>query len=165
MDDPDKRLTRETQTFIMSTHTVQSSREASTQMARKDLLLDSKKDKVMIPGKYVTSDEFAKTVLEKTVMIQRNLRMYIARKKVWELRKKKEEHEKFIEEQRLLKIEKEEADRRYNIERRMKPKMKSDFNILHEELETWNTQETLKIKESDLSPEVETWVLSILGAV
>lgn len=153
MDDPDKRLTRETQTFITSTHTVQSSREASTQMARKNLLLDSKKDKVMVPGKYVTSDEFAKTVLEKTVMIQRNLRMYIARKKVWELRTKKEEHEKFIEEQMLLKIDKEEADRRYNIERRMRPKKKSDFNILHEELETWNTQETLKIKESDLSPE------------
>ena len=129
MDDPDKRLTRETQTFITSTHTVQSSREASTQMARKDLLLDSKKDKVMVPGKYVTSDEFAKTVLEKTVMIQRNLRMYIARKKVWELRTKKEEHEKFIEEQRLLKIDKEEADRRYNIERRMRPKKKSDFKF------------------------------------
>ena len=153
MEDPDRRLTRETQTFIMATHTVQSSRECGTQMARKGLLLDDTKDKVLVPGTYVTSEEHAARVLASTVMIQRNLRMYIARKKVNELRKKKEEHDKFAEEQRLAKVEKEEADRRYNIERRMRPKKKSDFKILHEELETWNTQETLKIKNSGMTKE------------
>ena len=150
-EDPDRRFTRDTQTVIMSTHTAQSSREACTQMARNDLLLDDKNDKVMTPGTYITSEQHAATVLEKTIMIQRNLRSYIARKKVNELRKKKAEHDKFIEEQERLKVEKEEADRRYNIERRMRPKKKTDFKILHEELETWNTQETIKIKESNLS--------------
>ena len=152
-EDPDKRLTRETQTYIFATHAVQSSREACTQMARKDLLLDNKNDKIMYPGRYVTSEEHAALVLSKTVLIQRNLRMYIARKKVNELRKKKAEHDKFVAEQESAKVEAEEAQRRYNIERRMRPKKKSDFKILHEELETWNTQETMKIKQSSMDKE------------
>lgn len=147
-EDPDKRLTRETQTYIFATHAVQSSRECSTQMSRKDLLLDNKNDKVLVPGRYVTSEEHAALVLEKTILIQRNLRTYIARKKVSELRKKKEEHDRFVAEQEQAKVEQAEADRRYNIERRMRPKKNADFKILHDELETWNTQETLKIKEN-----------------
>ena len=147
MEDPDRLLTRETQTFIMATHTVQSSRECGTQMKRNGLLLDEGGDRVMTPGRYVTSEEHAALVLQKTVMIQRNLRMHIARKKVRELRRKKREHDKFEEEQRLARVEQEESARRYDIERRMRPKKRSDFKILHEELETWNAQETLKIKQ------------------
>ena len=41
---PDAKLTRETQTFEMKTRSTQLVREASTQMARPDLLLDESND-------------------------------------------------------------------------------------------------------------------------
>ena len=153
-EDLDRKFTRETQTYEQVTHAVQSTREACTQMARKGLLIDDFNDRVMTVGEYISADTHSGVVLEKTIIIQRNLRGYFARKKVNELRTKKQEHDRFVEDQAARAAEQAEQDRRYNIERRMRPRKRSDFRLLQDELDTWNTQETLRIKENgDMSKE------------
>ena len=50
-------------------------------------------------------------------------------------------------------IEKAEADRKREIERRMHPKSFADFEILYTELENWRQHETLRIKSLEVSDE------------
>ncbi|GBG79666.1 hypothetical protein CBR_g29814 [Chara braunii] len=52
-----------------------------------------------------------------------------------------------------------EAYRKREIERRMKPRTREDFEILYSELEAWRLQETRRIKESTLSEEEKQLLL------
>jgi hypothetical protein len=45
-----------------------------------------------------------------------------------------------------------EQRRRYEIERRMRPRTTADFEILYNELEAWRLQETAKITGAGLAP-------------
>lgn len=83
------------------------------------------------------------------MFIQRLFRGWLARTRVNNLRKLREE-------QNLNKIRKEEEFRKQEeekhkleIERRMHPVTKKDFDILYQELELWRVNETQKIKANE----------------
>jgi hypothetical protein len=52
-----KLRSRDCQTTTVKTRGVQNVREACTQMARPDVLLDESEDRVVLPGAYVTAEE------------------------------------------------------------------------------------------------------------
>ena len=54
---------RETQTVTMQTRSQQTRREFATQMARRDLYLDTSKDVVIVPRPYFSADELHVRVL------------------------------------------------------------------------------------------------------
>ena len=59
--------------------------------------------------------------------------------------------------------EKEEANHKEEIERRMHPKTAKDFDILYNELEAWRLNETKKIKNSlELNQEEKSFALEQL---
>eukprot|EP00899_Mesostigma_viride_P011761 jgi/Mesvir1/20586/Mv14824-RA.1 len=150
---PSVKLTRETQTFIVSTRTVQTFRESSTQMVRPDILLDSGGDREVTPGVYVDSEEWHHRRVMATIVIQCHARGWQARKLAAELRERKREGEEFRYQEEMRRLEAEEKHRMAEIQRRMRPRTKADFEILYNELEAWRLQETRKIKMAGMDPE------------
>ena len=153
-DDMPERFTRETQTVDVITRSQQTVRETATQMKRRDLYIDESKDKEIAPQSYFSSDELAQLREEKTLFLQCQWRGYCARKLAWQLREEAADKREamYTEEER----KRAEADSKHNaeIQRRMHPRTRDDFEILYNELENWRQHETKRIEESGL-PEIE----------
>lgn len=156
------KLERQTQTVKVSTRSQQAVREASTQMERPGLTVDTTYDREVTPGRYQTSEERLGIVTDATRCIQRWMRGYFGRKRAMYLWGKKMERESFLQDQEVKAQQVAEEHRRREIERRMHPRTAADFEILYNELEAWRLQETRKIKEAGLSPDKEQEVLQQL---
>lgn len=149
-----ERFTRETQTVDVRTRSIQTIREAGTQMARRDLYIDNSRDKTLLPRQYFSAKQLADLKLQKTLVLQCHWRGYCARKLAWELREAKA-----LKLEAAAKAEEEKAtddERKHNaeIQRRMHPRTTDDFEILYNELENWRAHETRRIEEAGL-PERE----------
>jgi len=138
---------RETQTVDLSTKSVQSKREQGTQMARKDLFIDTANDKIIASQPYFTTEELISLKKEKALAIQCFIRQCFAWRKVAQFyhqkrnrliaeKKKKELDEKLAKEA--------EQDK---INRRMNPKSKADFDALYKELEAWKRYQEKSIRD------------------
>lgn len=155
----------ETQTVQQVKTSVQMPRESSTQMERglkQKVLIDTSKDKVMIPRPYQTSEERLAIVIAATCVIQRYWRGYMGRSKAAALKKSKTERDAFQQEQEAKAKQDADSHRKREIERRMHPRTAADFEILYRELEAWRLQETRKIKQAGLPKEKEQEVLQQL---
>jgi len=148
----DRKYSRETQTYQMKSSSIQSKREASTQMDRTGIHLNEEADIEILPKPYETAEQFLKIKVAASIIIQCHIRGWSARRRAAYLKEKKEEKEIFLIEEEEKKRMAQEDHRRREIERRMKPRLASDFEILYDELEAWRLQETRKIKESYLAP-------------
>ena len=87
------------------------------------------------------------------LIIQCHKHGWFARRVARHLRKMQAERLSFQAEEREREAREEEVSRKKAIERRMKPRNQSDFEILYGELEAWRLQETQKIQEAGLHPE------------
>ena len=99
----DAKFTRETQTYVVKTRSLQTQREASTQMARPDLLMDDSRDVEVDSGAYMTSEEFQQLRIRMTIVIQRYTRGWKARCRAMELRRQAYERMLFLEVRRWCK--------------------------------------------------------------
>jgi len=156
---------REAQTAIQRRSEGQSTRESGTQMLREDLSLQHHEDVVIIGGPYFDSEQLNTLRLERAIRLQAVLRGWFARKA-----RKKLKGEALDAERHRLEYERamqKEADlkRQQEIERRMHPRSKHDFEVLYRELEAWRLQETQKINEDpDLSvPERKVALAQVLN--
>ena len=96
--------------------------------------------------------------------IQRYVRGWFARRLADELRGKREERRAFLEEEEARRVDRAEARRRREIERRMHPRTAADFEVLYSELEAWRLQETHRIKSTLLDSEAKNQALAQLLA-
>jgi len=158
----DFKFTRETQTQDQRSRTLQTKREASTQMQRPDLLIDESRDVEVDSGAYMTSEEHQALRCEKTLIIQRYTRGWRARNLADQLRRQRDDDEAEAGEAAEAARAKAEARRRREIERRMRPRTHEDFEILYNELEAWRLLETSKINEASLPPDVKQATLKQL---
>eukprot|EP00898_Chlorokybus_atmophyticus_P004614 jgi/Chlat1/5153/Chrsp33S05035 len=148
-----RRVTRETQTAVTARRCAQTQREAATQMARPDLLIDTSRDKLLTPGPYVSSSLFHLRRLRACLTLQRFLRGWLSRRLRDRLRLSRSEGRRRAEEEARGRREREEREREREVGRRMRPRRKEDFEVLWGELGAWVEQETRKIKEAGLEPE------------
>ena len=158
----DFKFTRETQTQIERTRTIQTKREASTQMRRPDLLLDESRDIEVDAGAYMTSEEFQRLKEAKTLVLQRYARGWRARKLAAKMRAERDAEWAAAYEADEKARAKAERRRRREIERRMRPRTFEDFEILYNELEAWRLMETSKINDANLPPDVKQATLKQL---
>lgn len=158
----DFKFTRETQTANERSRTIQTKREASTQMRRPDLLLDESRDVEVDSGAYETSEEFARVKEEKTMVLQRYARGWRARRLAGQMRQERDAEWTAAREADERARMKAEQRRRREIERRMRPRTHEDFEILYNELEAWRLLETSKINDADLPPHVKQATLKQL---
>ena len=158
----DRKNTRETQTYEMRTRTLQTVRECATQMERPGLLLDASLDREVATGPYMTAERFLVQKEEMALIIQRHTRGWFARRVARYLQKMQAGRQQFQSEEREREAREEEERRKKAIERRMKPRNQSDFEVLYGELEAWRLQETQKIQEAGLHPEEQHLALQQL---
>lgn len=143
------RFHREVQTYQCRTRSTQCLRDNGTQMPKTGVYIDDFNNYELNPRRpYFNSADKAALVLEKCVVIQCHARGMFARKRAMQLRKDKRERLEFQAkdaERRTL-----EADLRHKreVQRRMHPKTLADFQVLHQELETWRLNESKRIAES-----------------
>ena len=144
-----EKFHRDAQTVDVTNRSQQTNKEAATQMERKDLLLDTSKDRVVEPGEAVPADEVLAAREEQTINIQCFIRQCFAMRRVARLRVEREERQ--LEEAKSREVEEKQSaeDRKREIERRMKPRSKADFKILEDELHAWREYETRRIKARD----------------
>ena len=84
--DPEKKSHRDTQTYETKTRSIMTGREAGTQMARKDLLLDNARDVVVTSKSYFSSGQLEEVRRASILVVQCYWRGYVARKKTWSIR-------------------------------------------------------------------------------
>jgi hypothetical protein len=84
--DPEKKSHRDTQTYETKTRSIMTGREAGTQMARKDLLLDDAGDVVVTSKSYFSSGQLEEVRRASILVVQCYWRGYVARKKTWNIR-------------------------------------------------------------------------------
>ena len=143
-----QKLTREVQTYQYNTKSSVMMREFGTQMEKPGLFIDNRKDKVIKPKPYFSSDKWKKQRWDRTLYIQCQIRGWFARRKAADLRTNRNDKDlELLRKQEDLR-KKEEETHKQEIERRMHPKKEKDFEILYEELEAWRLSETKKIKAS-----------------
>lgn len=148
-----ERFTRDTQTATQVARTAQTGRDATTQMARPDLLLDTSGDVEAVPGRYVTSEEWVQVKAAAVLIIQRYARGWFARRLANELRRRREERRDFVAGEEERKRVEAEEQREAEIRRRMHPRTAADFEILYGELDAWRLQETETINEAHAGDE------------
>ena len=146
-----EKFHRETQTAEYKSRSMQVGRESGTQMARPDLYLDTSRDRVLSPRKYVTSVEVAKMKLEKTIQLQCAWRSYIARVRTEAMRQLIRDREARLEAEEQERQRQAAEQHEREVQRRLHPRTQQDFEILYNELEEWRYKETARIKEETTS--------------
>ncbi len=144
--DVSKLRCRETQTYEERTVSVQPYREAGTQMARQDLLIDNVNDYELSAKEYFTSEQLLQKKRENSVFIQRCWRGYMARCVAFEKRRSNAEYEQKLKDDATNALLAEKARQDADMYRRQHPKTNEDFSILYTELDTWRKEQMAKVK-------------------
>ncbi|KAL0479101.1 IQ and ubiquitin-like domain-containing protein [Acrasis kona] len=153
------KIHRETQTKKFKSRSQQTSREQGTQMAKPGVTLDEQYDRTvyLVPlGKYFDSDQLEALRLRMAIKIQSFMRGWRARTLAKGMHREQLEKRRKEQEKERLAQEEIEENRRTEINRRMHPKTKADFEVMYNELEQWRRQETDKINSTATSQEEKT---------
>jgi hypothetical protein len=148
------KFTTETQTMQGRSRLAQTRAEASTQMARKDLVMDESRDVEVWTGKYVTHAEVMIIKERHTLTLQKYFRGMRARRLANELRVRRDDAVRRAEEDEAVRTRAEERRRRFETERRIRPKTSEDFELLYGELEQWRVRETAEV-EAEFPPKTD----------
>lgn len=140
--------TRETQTVVERTVSVQLTRESGSQMQRPDLIIDTKDDVYIAPRPYFSSEELLALQIKKAIEIQRYYRGHLARMLAEEKRGRIRAYEQRLQDEAAEKARVEALQREEDEKRRLHPKTNDDFARLYNELDAWRKQEVEKVKSS-----------------
>ncbi|GAB5359226.1 hypothetical protein AAMO2058_000526300 [Amorphochlora amoebiformis] len=158
-----RKYHRDTQTVNISSKSAQSKREQGTQMARKDLYIDTERDRIITSQQYFTTEELLELKRKKALAIQCFIRQCFAWRKVakyytTQQEKRRAEIKERMEREKLAKAAEEER-----VRRRMNPKTKADFDALYAELKAWRDHQEKLIKASGMSePEIKAALKDLL---
>ncbi len=151
--DVSKLRARETQTYEVRTLSVQPYREAATQMARHDLLLDDKRDYTLTPKAYFTSEQLQVKKRMSCVFVQRCWRGYTARCRAYRARESNAAYLQKLEDDKIRAKQELRAKQDADMHRRLHPQSNEDFAILYNELDAWRQQEVAKLKANTAAGE------------
>merc|ERR1740130_99606 len=121
---------RETQTCEFATRSQQTNRESGTQMDRKDLYIDHSGDRTLFARRWMPSEELLALRDNKAREVQCFIRQCFAWRRVRRLREARYEEEFKTVQQREEQEAKAQAEHKRQIDRRMHPRTKEDFDIL-----------------------------------
>ncbi|KAF0979336.1 hypothetical protein FDP41_001679 [Naegleria fowleri] len=146
-----KSFHRETQTKKFTTKGQQTLREQGTQMEKPGLTIDTSEDRIIYPSSNYFDSEMLKSLkIEMAIKIQRNVRRWIAKRKVDRMREQKYKEIEMKEQAKKQKEMSENHKKYKEIKRRMHPRKPQDFQIMYDELEAWRTKETEDINSNAL---------------
>lgn len=136
---PDKGIVkycRDTQTIQSKHRVAQTTNEQSTQMTKPGYFVSTDDDRLLTPHPYQTSDQRFEILNKKAVIIQKYFRRWLAKRDVNILREAF--HERVRYELEMKQKQEEERKNRYqhDLDRRLHPRSKDDFDVLYSVLES-----------------------------
>lgn len=140
---------RETQTVFLKNRITQTFRDGSTQMTTPGTCyVSTATDTFLTPKPWVTAEEFHKKRLQACIKLQSFYRRWQAKILVEGVRRDKHKRLQYERDQ-FEKRELEKQNRlQHELERRLHPKTRADFEMLFTALEKWRKEEENTIKET-----------------
>jgi len=143
-----ERFCRDTQTVAQRHAVQQTTNHTSTQMTGIGCYVSNMEDKLVVPGKYVTADEFKAAQLQQVIIIQKYYRRWLAQRYVIQVRDDKQKRLEWEREEEVRKKKEKEDRIRREFERRMNPSSKEDFDLLYHALQKWRSEELERINQT-----------------
>eukprot|EP00057_Strongylocentrotus_purpuratus_P004505 XP_003728839.1 PREDICTED: IQ and ubiquitin-like domain-containing protein isoform X1 [Strongylocentrotus purpuratus] len=147
-DDGITRFCRDTQTVSAKNRIQQTTLDTSTQMTTIGCYMSNMTDKLVVPGRYETADEYHSKRLEKVIILQSYFRRWQANNTVVQLKEDMVKRREWERREEMRKIKEKEERIRQEFERRMNPRTKEDFDLLYHALEKWRQEELSQIDET-----------------
>eukprot|EP00118_Oscarella_pearsei_P001612 m.7913 g.7913 ORF g.7913 m.7913 type:complete len:634 (+) comp20015_c0_seq2:115-2016(+) len=161
-DDGTIRYNRETQTVFTKQKLQQTTNNTSTQMTQTGCNVSIEQDKMMIPGRYETAEEFHAKRLAAIILLQSYFRRWHATNLVEGMKSDRKRRFEWERKETLRKQKDKKNRLEVEFERRMNPKTKEDFDMLYHALEMWRKDELSKINSSLDGPERKAALCSLL---
>lgn len=141
-----ERNDRDAQTYEYKNVTFQTSQEASTQMTKPGHYVSTRDDVIITPGEYTLADTIAKRRNNAAIVIQKYFRRYLAKIITAQLKEDREAYENWLEKEKE-RIEEERRKRRQkNLEGRLNPRSKKDFDLVWAALTSWRNEQVALIR-------------------
>ncbi|TRY55437.1 hypothetical protein DNTS_003808 [Danionella cerebrum] len=134
-------FSRDSQTVALKNQSQQCLKNAATQMRKIGCYVSDMEDKLLIPGSYITADQYHSTRLGAVIIIQSYVRRWLAKSFTQSLRQAKELRLAWLEAEKRRKREEKEQQIRDEYHRRMNPETKGDFDLLYNALKKWRSEE------------------------
>jgi len=136
-----EKFCRDTQTVDQKNQRQQTTEETSVQMTKIGVYVSNMQDRLMVPGAYMTADDYHAMLLSKIIILQKYWRRWLAQRRVARLRGERGVRLEWERNEELRKKQEKEDRIRRGFERRMNPKNKDDFDLLFHALEKWRLEE------------------------
>lgn len=153
---------RETQTTVVITRSQQTKREAGTQMERKDIHIDTVRDRIVRARAYFDSTQHHYLKTSSVLSIQCLWRGYVARCRAQAIRDGRLKRKEAAEAESSIERVESEAKHKIEVQRRMQPKTFDDFEILYNELDNWRQFETTRARGSSKTKEETQKALKLI---
>ncbi|TPP57360.1 IQ and ubiquitin domain-containing protein [Fasciola gigantica] len=155
-------FSRDTQTYRMKHFGQATVNHMSTQFSKPGFFVSNYQDQLRTPGVYETADEYLARILKQIIVIQKYTRRWLAKRYVDRLRKIRNAFEQWKREhENTLKRDREKRVNE-DLERRLHPKCRADFDRLFNALEQWRRSELAKIDRQQLSTAERKAALALL---
>ena len=139
------KFCRDTQTVVSNHMKLQTRQDMSTQMTTPGVFISRIEDKLLTPRPYQTANEREAILVRHVITIQKYFRRWLAKKRFNEIKISYDERIRWEKERELERIKEIETRRQNDINRRLNPRSKDDFEILYAALEKWRFEELSKI--------------------
>ncbi|CAF1071317.1 unnamed protein product [Brachionus calyciflorus] len=142
------KFCRDTQTIVSNHIKLQTRQDMSTQMTKPGVFISRIEDKLLTPRPYQTADQRMQIIEKNVIVLQKYFRRWLAKRKFLALKFAYEQRVKWEKEKENDRIKDIENRRQKDINRRLKPRTRDDFEILYAALEKWRMEELEKINET-----------------
>jgi len=141
---------RDAQTVFERKQTTQTSNTTSTQMTKPGIYVSVLEDKVIEARTYFTADQWLALRYHAVMVLQRNWRRWLAVQYCNKLRRARDTRLEWEREEEERKRRRKEELMRRDVERRMNPRCKEDFDLVYAALEKWRKEELENINNEML---------------
>ena len=140
-----QKFCRDTQTIVSNHIQLQTRQDMSTQMTKPGVFVSRVKDKLITPRPYQTAAELHEIRVNSVITIQKYFRRWYAKRRFNEIRMAYDERVRWEKEKEMKRLKDVDERRQNDVNRRLNPKTKDDFEILYSALEKWRFEELSKI--------------------
>ncbi|RMZ94353.1 IQ and ubiquitin-like domain-containing, partial [Brachionus plicatilis] len=140
-----QKLCRDTQTIVSNHVKLQTRQDMSTQMTKPGVFISRIEDRLLTPKPYQTAEQRLVIIEKNVIIIQKYFRRWLAKRKFTSLKLAFEQRIKWEKDKENQRVKDIESRRQNDINRRLKPRTRDDFEILYAALEKWRSEEIEKI--------------------
>lgn len=127
----------------------QSFREFGTQMKREDLRINESQDRTIQCRPYFTAAQLLELKKKNALVIQCHWRGYVARRRSLGIRKRLYERHLAEENFAQAAAARDAQRQKHEVNRRVNPRSRKDFELIYNELEAWRLQEVARISQQE----------------